>query len=259
MKIYEPKGRAREYSPLALNYFKGCTHGCRYCYVNRLNAAFGTGCTQEIATAPEESGFRELEASAKKYSGCGKQILLSFTGDPYCDMAPGIMRRILEILNQYKHKVAILTKGGSRSLRDMDLFKAFGNRIKAGATLTFDNESDSLAWEPGASLPAERIESLRILSESGIKTWASFEPVIDPDQSIRLLGQVLPFIDHVKIGKLNDYKGLDKHIDWNGFLYQAVGLCRDYDVEFYVKDDLASFNRDSYLHPSERDPDYLSL
>ena len=66
MKIYEPAGRAREYSPLALNYFKGCTHNCAYCYVNRLNAAFGTGLTQDKCAGPTEAGFVELERSAKK-------------------------------------------------------------------------------------------------------------------------------------------------------------------------------------------------
>lgn len=259
MKIYEPKGRAREYSPLALNYFKGCTHNCSYCYVNRLNAAFGTGVNQYEAAAPTEAGFRELELSAKKMQGCNQQILLSFTGDPYCDMPAESTRKVLEILNRYNHKVAILTKGGNRVLNDIDLFKQFGDRIKIGATLTFDNDKDSLEWEPAATLPGERIESLRILSELGIKTWASFEPVLKPEQSLNLLQQISGFMDHVRIGKLNDYKGLDKMIDWTKFIQDAVNICRETGLKFYIKDDLAAFNQGTQLFPEERDSEFLNL
>jgi DNA repair photolyase len=259
MKIYEPTGRAREYSPLALNYFKGCTHNCSYCYVNRLNAAFGTGLTQDKCAGPTEAGFRELELSAKKMQGCNQQILLSFTGDPYADMSPETTRRVLEILNRYNHKVAILTKGGNRVLNDIDLFKQFGDRIKIGATLTFDNDKDSLEWEPGATLPGERMESLRILSELGIKTWASFEPVIKPEQSLNLLQQISGFMDHVRIGKLNDYKGLDKAIDWTKFIQDVVSSCRETGLKFYIKNDLAAFNQGTQLFPEERDSEFLNL
>ena len=259
MKIYEPKGRAREYSPLALNYFKGCTHNCSYCYVNRLNAAFGTGANQHEAAAPTDAGFRELELSAKKFQGCNQQILLSFTGDPYCDMPSESTRRVLQILNRYNHKVAILTKGGNRLLNDIDLFKQFGNRIKIGATLTFDNDKDSLEWEPGATLPGERIESLRKLSELGIKTWASFEPVIKPAQSLNLLYKVSTFMDHVRVGKLNDYKGLDKHIDWTKFIHDTVNVCRETGLKFYIKNDLAAYNKGTILFPKERNSEYLNL
>lgn len=259
MKIYEPKGRAREYSPLALNYFKGCTHDCAYCYVNRLNACYGTGVTQYHCDPPTEAGFKELELSAKKMQGCGKQILLSFTSDPYCDMPAEWTRRVLEILNRYEHKVAILTKGGNRVLQDIDLFRQFGDRIKIGATLTFDNDKDSHDWEPGAAFPLERIASLSNLADQGIKTWVSFEPVIIPDQSLNLLKMVSPFIDHVRIGKLNDYKGLDKQVDWQDFIEKAVEICRETKVPFYIKDDLASFNRTVTLLTHERDSEYLNL
>lgn len=259
MKIYEPKGRAREYSPLALNYFKGCTHNCAYCYVNRLNAAFGTGVNQYEATAPTEAGFHELELSAKKMQGCNQQILLSFTSDPYCDMPAETTRRVLEILNRYNHKVAILTKGGNRVLNDIDLFKQFGDRIKIGATLTFDNDKDSLEWEPKAAIPADRISSLAKLSDEGIKTWVSFEPVIIPDQSINLMRMVSPFIDHVRIGKLNDYKGIDKQVDWSKFIQNAVDVCRETGIRFYIKDDLAAFNHVTQLFPEERDSEFLNL
>lgn len=259
MKIYEPKGRAREYSPLALNFFKGCTHNCAYCYVNRLNACYGTGVTQAVCNPPTEKGFQELELSAKKFEGCNQQILLSFTGDPYCDMDPQYTRRVLEILHKYNHKVAILTKGGNRLLTDIDLFKKFDDRIKVGATLTFDNEKDSLEWEPGAALPIERINALKTISDQGIKTWISFEPVIIPEQSISLLRIVAGFTDHVRIGKLNQYKGIDKQINWANFIEKAVGICRLEGLPFYIKNDLALHNQGTYFELQDRDADFLNV
>ncbi|MEA4935097.1 MAG: hypothetical protein VB102_00500 [Paludibacter sp.] len=268
MKIYNPIGRAEEYSPLALNYFSGCTHNCRYCYVNRLNLISGEQQTQAICSPPTPNGYKELEISAKRFQGCNKQILLSFTGDPYCNMPQHYTRQVLEILNKYEHKVCILTKGGSRTLRDIDLFKKFvtndlftdsAPRISVGATLTFDNPEDSLKWEPGAALPADRIESLRILSEQGIRTWVSFEPVICPEQTLNLLNQVSNIVHHVRIGKINDYCDLDKNIDWNDFIKQAVGICRDKQLPFYIKNDLAAYNKNTFLFDTERNHEFLNL
>lgn len=259
MKIYEPSGRAREYSPLALNFFKGCTHDCAYCYVNSLNSRFGNGVVQSRVKPPSDFGFAELERSAKAMEGCGKQILLSFTGDPYCDTDPDYTRKVLQILNRYKHKVAILTKGGMRVLNDLDIFKKFEDRIKVGATFTFDNVKDSLEWEPGAAIPQDRIDSLAILANHGIKTWGSFEPVIYPNQSLNLLNSVAGFIDHIKIGKINNYKGIDKKINWEQFINDSVNICRNKNVKFYIKNDLSTFNRSTFLNPEERQADFLSL
>jgi DNA repair photolyase len=210
---------------------------------------------------PDEKGFYELEQSAKKLRNCETQILLSFTGDPYCGISPEITTKVLEILNFYNHKVAILTKGGKKCLNDLELFKKFGNRIKIGATLTFDNEKDSKLWESGAALPLERLETLETLSNNNVITWASFEPVINTKQSLNLLQKVTKFIDHVKIGKINNYKGLDKNIDWSMFIYEAVKIMRENKMNdrFYIKNDLAIHNKGVYLSGNEINQDYLNL
>jgi DNA repair photolyase len=223
--------------------------------MKRFRPAYEHSCV----VAPAEQGFAELERSAKAFEGCGKQILLSFTGDPYCGIVPEATTRVLEILLKYNHKVAILTKGGLRSMNDIELLKMFGDNVKVGATLTFDNANDSLEWESGAALPDERIDALKSLHDAGIKTWASFEPVIIPEQSLRLMERVASFADHVKIGKLNNYKGIDKKIDWSDFISKAVKICRDNSLPFYIKNDLAEHNKGVPLLEHERDADYLSL
>lgn len=254
-KIYEPQGRAREYSPLALNYYQGCTHKCAYCYVPRINERFG----RHYEECKPNLDLKALEASAKKYQGCEKQILLSFTGDPYCGVEPETTTRVLEVLKKYNHKVAILTKGGKRVLRDLDLIKSFGDRIKIGATLTFYDTDVSRKWESGAADPKERIEVLRTLHEEGVKTWVSFEPVIIPTDSLKLLKEVSTFVDSVKIGKINNYQGLDKTIDWGRFIFEAVRICRDSNLPFYIKKDLQKYNRGVYLSGNETNEDFLNL
>jgi len=259
MKIYEPAGRAREYSPLALNYFKGCTHRCKYCYVpNMMNRFNGSYC-HENCIPPTEISFNELELSAKKMKGCNKQILLSFTGDPYCGIETDYTTRVLKILKAYGHKVAILTKNPKMALKDIELIKSFGKNIKIGTTLTFDNERDSLNWESGAPLPENRINGLREFAEQGVMTWASFEPVIITSQSLNLLNKVVKICDHVKIGKINNYKGLDKNIDWGAFIFDSVRICRDNNLKFYIKNDLAIHNKGVYLSGDEINEDFLNL
>lgn len=255
--IYEPAGRAREYSPLALNYFKGCDHGCLYCYVPNMLGRFNSNYEHSEVINPTD--FKQLEQSARKFQGCNKQILLSFTGDPYCNAENGETSKVLEILNFYQHKVAILTKNPEKALKDIKVFKLFGDRFKIGSTLTLDNENDSKEWEKGASMPEMRIEALKEFAKQGIKTWASFEPVIYPNQSLNLLEKVSLFIDHVKIGKINNYKGIDKQIDWPAFIFDSVRICRENDVKFYIKKDLAIHNKGVYLSGDEINEDYLNL
>ena len=259
MKIYEPKGRAREYSPLALNYFKGCDHGCAYCYVPGMMTRFNADYKHNKVVAP--SSFIELEKSAKKFQGCEKQILLSFTGDPYCNTENGETRQVLEILLKYDHKVAILTKNPEKALKDGDLMLKFGDRIKIGTTLTFSQIADSKKWEPGALAPKKRIAALREFANQGVKTWASFEPVIIPYQSLVLIEYVADFIDHVKVGKLNNYKGIDKEIDWSLFLSNTVEVMRiaKMNDRFYIKKDLQAFNKGVHLSENETNEDYLNL
>lgn len=259
--IYEPKGRAREYSPLAFNYFHGCTHNCLYCYVPQMFGRYNTAYNH--ADCFSNLNVEELERSARKMQGCGKQILLSFTGDPYCGKDVDDTRKVLEILNKYGHHVAILTKGGERALQHLDVFKDFGNRIKIGATLTFSEDADSLKWESGGALPKSRLVALQTLRKNGITTWASFEPVVIPSQSLELLDVCGKYglTSHVKIGKINNYQGIDRQIDWSDFLRKAVAICRKYSLPFYIKEDLrkAAATSGVILAPEEMDQDFLNV
>lgn len=139
-------------------------------------------------------------------------------------------------------------------LNDLDIIKKFGRHISVGMTLTFDNNKDSMKWEPGASLPLDRLSTLKTLHEEGVHTWASFEPVINTIQSLYLIKWSIPYIDHYKIGKINNYQGMDKNIDWTVFLNRVVSILRK-NKPFYVKYDLRQAAPTVPLYGNEVLPD----
>ena len=267
MKIYEPQGKAREYSPFALNYYKGCSHNCNYCYVPAIFNRFDKNYNHKIVSLRTEipTILKSIEASAKRHVKNNKeQVFLNFTSDPYNEQERelNLTKQVLEILLKYKIPTVILTKAGRLVERDIELFKKFSGNIVVGQSLTFDNKDLSKTWESGAASPMQRLIALKELKKHGIKTWASFEPVIDPEESLIMLEKVAKnkLCNFVKIGKLNNYKGLDKLVDWKDFLNKAVSLCRKHELPFYIKKDLLKF-KDSSLNLSmeETDQDYFVL
>lgn len=241
--IYMPSGKAGEYSPLALNLYKGCDHGCAYCYVPKQTKAYQAN-YNHANVMPRDGIITQLEKDARKLKYSDKQVQLSFTGDPYChaDVEYQLTRKALQILLNNSIPVSILTKGGKRALRDMDLFLKFGNNIKIGTSLTYDNKEQTKLKETGTAMPEERIEMLEELHKNRITTWVSIEPVIYPEQSLNLVKMSLPFTTHYKIGKLNHYKEWEDKINWLGFMKDVVGILRANNKSFYVKKDLREFN-----------------
>jgi DNA repair photolyase len=253
--IYEPRGKAREYSPLALNvYSGGCDHACRYCYCADMGRAFG----RDWTPVPMPRDLAGLPREAEKAS---RQVLMCFVSDPYCaaDVQYGKTREALTILRASHCSVAILTKGGSRCLRDLDIFRGWPDgRVKVGATLTFRSASRCAEWEPGAACPDERIDALRQLHAAGVKTWASIEPVIDPVESLAIIEASLPYVDAYKVGKWN-HDARANATDWPAFGRAAVDMIRAAGRRLYVKADLRPHMPDGYLTAAECDMNSLSL
>lgn len=261
--IYEPTGAAREYSPLALNYIKGCDHGCVYCYVPKMMKRFNAGYVHsDVYIKEEESLIKEITKSAKKFKNSERQVFLSFLTDPYSHFNNDtkLTRRVLKILLEHNIPVSILSKGGKNLLQDLDIFKLFGNNIQIGGSLTFTNNEDSLKWEKNAALPKERFEILKIMHDNGIKTWASMEPVIYPEQSLEIMEITSSYIDAYKIGKLNHFKKHEDKFDWTKFLTDSVSIMRKHNKQFYIKKDLLAYkSTDLFLNDYEMDMDYLAI
>lgn len=257
--IYTPKGKAREYSPLAANFYDGCDHGCAYCYAPGIKRQTREAYNEQVT--PRRDILHQLERDCKQFAYSRNQVLFNFMGDPYCKANDQcqITRGALALFLDARIPVALLTKGGVRALKDLDIIERFGEHIKVGATLTFIDKKKSKEWEPGAALPEDRIQMLRKFHERGVKTWASFEPVIEPAESLALIKETLDCVDEYKIGKLNNYKGIDKAIDWTLFLNEVVDVLRDAKKPFYIKHDLRQAAPTVKLYGNEMNYDEFNL
>lgn len=258
--IYKPTGMAREYSPYALNIYIGCSHRCKYCYAPHTlqrteDNYFGK-------PEPRKDIIKLLEKDLKK-NVYTEQVLLSFVGDVYCDNADNseTTREVLKLLNEYKVPVAVLSKGGSKMLRDLDVFKSFGDRITVGTTLTFLDNDKSREWEPYASLPEDRLFTLKTLHDNGVKTFASFEPTIEPSESLKLIERTLKddSVEHYKIGKINNYKNADKWQDWEKYLFNCTKLLRPAMKKVYYKFCLRKLAPNVILWDNEKSPDLYNV
>ena len=236
--IYEPTGPAREYSDRACNIYKGCQHGCRYCFGKRR---LSPNQKQDYDTKPnpKEFFFEKLRYKAAKMNGDTPEILLSFLGDVYqpAEMELGLTRETIKILIQNRLPFTILTKGGTRAVRDFDLLESYG-RSRFGTSLVFMDQKYSDYWEPGAASIRGRIEAIQEAHNRGIPTWVSVEPVIDPRQALEVISSLSSIVDHWKVGKINHQKAVEAGVDWIGFREEVRILFDDLGADYYLKKSL---------------------
>ena len=137
--IYHPSGRAGEYADkgYAANLFKGCTHGCKYCYVPAFTHQKKEIFHASVSPAPDV--LERLKADMKRVGVLKEPIFLCFTCDPYGADAPTeITREAIKIIMEAGNTVNILTKGGRRACGDFDLLSQNpGNKLGVGGYLAF--------------------------------------------------------------------------------------------------------------------------
>ena len=236
--IYAPTGQAGEYAKLATNPYRGCGHRCVYCYVPNIlsmdRAEFDGG------AIPRPDFLNHLTQEAKKYRAAGitEQVMLSFTTDPFNPLNVSLTRPTIEILIQHGLAFCTLTKGGSRALPFIDLFRP--TRDAFAVTLTSLDDSVSLRWERAAALPGDRLETLRQFHRAGVFTWVSLEPTLDTATSLRIIRETHSYVDLYKIGRAN-YLPMTSTTDWRRYTLQIVELCHKLEVKHYIKRDLQPY------------------
>lgn len=157
----------REYTA---NFYRGCSHGCVYCYAPSLihdERKWGTFVDVKVNAA--EVLERELRRSRKG------TVFLSSASDPYqpAEARYRITARALEVLVRHDFPVIILTRS-PLVLRDVQLLKKL-SWVRVGFSIS---SLESRAFEPGVVPVARRIETIRTLVKAGIKTWVSMAPLI---------------------------------------------------------------------------------
>ena len=232
--IYEPRGKAREYSDLACNLYTGCLHKCKYYYC----PAIMRKTLEQWASYPKARTniLKQVEREAQKMRGETRQLLFSFMSDPYQDEeAAFLTRQALKIVekNEFKN-VQILTKAGFRATKDFDVLKR--NNWKFGSTIIFRSDKLRQEWEPGAPSIESRYEAVKKAHKENIYTWVSIEPVINAEESLKVIKDLYDYVDLWKVGKLNHNKEIEKNINWKNFYEKAYDMLKEKNV--YWKKDL---------------------
>lgn len=244
--IYAPRGQAGEYAPIAANPYRGCGHGCAYCYVPRVTKQprpeFDAGAVPRVDYA------RNLLKDAQRYRDAGLtgQVMLSFTSDPYHRDDTSLTRSTLETLAEHGMGFCTLTKGGTRALRDIDLFRS--DRDAFASTMTSLDDRVSSKWERNAAPPEDRMVALRAFHDRGIFTWVSLEPTLDCDSSLAIVEATHGFVDLYKVGRVN-YLPMTKTTDWGDYTLQMIDLLSRLGKRHYIKRDLQQYLPDDYHNP----------
>lgn len=195
-----------------------------------------------------EKFLKALVRDAKKYQAMGitEQVMLSFTTDPYHPGDTALTRLVLGELQSHGLGICTLTKGGTRALRDIDLFRP--NRDAFASTLTSLDDDFSRKWERSAALPGDRIAALRRFHEAGIFTWVSLEPTLDAARSLAIVEATHPFVDLYKVGQAN-YLPMTETTDWRDYTLRMIELLQRLGKKHYVKKDLQQYLPEGYHNP----------
>ena len=210
-----------------INPYIGCLHGCIYCYACFMkrftNHAEQWGDFLDVKINAPEILQKEMTNKQKKGS-----IILGSVTDAYqpIEKKYEISRKILAILAKYDFPLSVLTKS-KLVMRDIDIFRTLKD-CEVGLTITSISDRRSSIFEPFASSPMERIETLGTLKSAGIKTYAFIGPILPGITDLEeILSALRKKIDFVMFEALNVNKSNIDKIK-KGFVYAGI---KDFPLE----------------------------
>ena len=167
----------------SINPYRGCEHGCIYCFARPTHAFLGLspGLDFETKLFAKTNAPQALERELAEPGYRPRMIAIGTNTDPYqpIERRYRIMRRILEILSETNHPVGIVTKS-ALVLRDLDLLQSMAQRglVKVALSVTTLDRKLARAMEPRASTPEKRLETVEKLNAAGVPTAVMVAPVI---------------------------------------------------------------------------------
>lgn len=167
----------------SINPYKGCEHGCVYCFARPTHAYLdlspGLDFETKIFAKPEAAQLLAEELARPSYRVA--PIALGVNTDAYqpVERKLGITRQLLEVLSAHRHPVSLLSKS-SLIERDIDILAPMAERglVQVAISVTGMDRELTRRLEPRAAAPARRLETIRRLSEAGIPVGVLFAPVI---------------------------------------------------------------------------------
>ena len=185
----------------SLNPYGGCAFKCSYCYVPSFPSA---------RHEPGEWGdWVEVKTNAaqlirkERQKVFGSRIFFSSATDPYqyAELNYRLSRACLEELLRYQPAHVTMHTRSHLILQDLELLKAFGERLSVGVSITTDNDAIRRQFEPNAPSIPRRLELLRTLSAAGIEVYASVAPLL-PVNADNLLNEIKPFVNKIWLDEM---------------------------------------------------------
>ncbi|MGP9820949.1 PA0069 family radical SAM protein [Salinarimonas sp. NSM] len=190
-EVVEERARtiiARNQSPdigfdYSINPYRGCEHGCFYCYARPSHAHHGLSPGLDFETKlfakPDAAALLERELAARSY--VPKPIALGANTDPYqpVERRYRITRSVLEVLAKRSHPVGIVTKSHLVT-RDVDILGPMAERGLAKVAISLTTLDPVLArrMEPRAATPARRLDAIKRLTDEGIPVTVLVAPIV---------------------------------------------------------------------------------
>lgn len=167
----------------SLNPYRGCEHGCIYCFARPSHAYLGLSPGLDFETRligrPDMPEVLARELSRPGYSPA--VMAIGTNTDPYqpVEKEHRIMRRVLEVLRDFRHPVSIVTKGALIE-RDIDILSEMAGLglASVGISVTTLSDATARAMEPRVPAPARRLAAIRRLAEAGVPVRVMASPVV---------------------------------------------------------------------------------
>ncbi len=167
----------------SINPYRGCEHGCIYCYARPTHEYFGLSAGLDFETKimvkPDAPRLLEVQFQSRKWT----PQVIAFSGNTDCyqpvEKELQITRKCLEVFLKFRNPVGVITKN-ALILRDLDILQELAKYNLVVATVSVTTLDNHLArkMEPRTSAPAKRLETLEQLVAAGIPTNVNVAPVI---------------------------------------------------------------------------------
>jgi len=168
---------------VSLNPYRGCEHGCIYCFARPSHAYLGLspGLDFETRLYAKVNAADLLRRELAHQSYVPANVALGINTDAYqpCERRLGITRQVLEVFHECEHPVGLITKSALIE-RDIDLLATMAHKrqVAAAVTITTLDHTISRTLEPRAASPTRRLETIRRLAAAGIPVGVSVAPII---------------------------------------------------------------------------------
>lgn len=167
----------------SVNPYRGCEHGCIYCFARPSHAYLGLspGLDFETRITAKPNAPELLAAEIGRRGYAVAPIAFGTNTDPYqpAEARLGIMRGCLQVLHDWNHPLSLVTRGAT-VMRDADLLGAMAARsqVMVGVSITTLDADLSRGMEPRAPTPATRLRMVRVLAEAGVPVRVMVAPMI---------------------------------------------------------------------------------